>query len=322
LGDPPRRIAVTGAAGFLGRATVARLSELPATELVAAVDLGPTPGPPGKTRRVVSVIRDVRSALDDVLAGYEIDAVVHLAYLLRPERDETLARSVNVTATERLLASCAAAGVKQFVYLSSTTVYGAHPSYSRPYTEDDPASPTRGFQYSEHKAAAEKLVLGHAAGDSGAAVSILRGCVIMAPGADNFIARSLGRRLLPAPMGASPPMQFLHLDDYVSAVEAALVQGARGIYNIAGDGAVPWRDVAAISGARPVPVPAPVLRAAVGLSWKLGLQGQSPASGLDLIRYPWLASTEKIKRDLGWSPRYTSEQALRSWVEARRGRGG
>lgn len=316
----PKRIAVTGAAGFLGAATVRRLAALPGVELVAAIDNQPSVVA-GGTMPVVSVIRDVRDPLDGTFRDYEIGAVVHLAYMLRTSRDRPAAWSVNVGATGSLLEACAAAGVRQVVYLSSTTVYGAHGTFTRPYRETDPANPVKGFQYSEHKAEAESLLLRHAAGHPETAIAILRGCVVMAPGADNFIARSLGRRTLPVPAGADPEMQFLHMDDCVSAVEAALTRRARGVYNIAGDGTVRWREMVRMTGGRLLPVPVPLLAGVVGLAWRLRLQDQSPACGINFIRHPWLADTEKIKTELGWRPLKSSRDALQSWVDGRRAAG-
>jgi len=232
LAELPARIAITGAAGLLGNADIARLAASRSVERIVAIDLRPTRVPPGSGDRVVSVIRDVREPVDDVLSEHGIEAVIHLAYLLRPSRDRAAARRVNVEATESLLRGCAAAGVRQIVYPSSTTVYGAHPGFARPFREDDPPNPVRGFQYSEDKVAAERLLAAYAGEHPEADVCVLRGCVIMAPGADNFIARALGKPLLPTSPGANPDMQFLHADDYSAAVEAALTARAEGIYNI------------------------------------------------------------------------------------------
>jgi len=308
---------ITGAAGLLGRSDIARLAGSAAVERVVAIDLRPVPVPAGCDGKVVSVMRDVREPVDDVLSEHGIEAVIHLAYLLRPSRDRSAARRINVQAVESLLRGCAAAGVRQIVYPSSTTVYGAHPGFVRPFREDDPVNPVRGFQYSEDKVAAERLLLVHAQERPEAAVCILRGCVVMAAGADNFIARALGRPLLPAPAGADPEMQFLHADDYSAAVEAALAARARGVYNVAGTGVVRWRRMVAAAGRRAVPLPAPVLAAVMDLSWQLRLQNESPSCGLNFIRYPWLASTQKIERELGWRPRRSSMEALLSWSRTR-----
>ena len=315
MAELPRRIAITGAAGLLGGADIARLAA--SVERIVAIDLRPARVPPGEEGRVVSVVRDVREPVDDILSEHGIEAVIHLAYLLRPSRDRAAARRVNVEATESLLKGCAAAGVRQIVYPSSTTVYGAHPGFVRPFTEDDAPNPVRGFHYSEDKVAVERLLTAYAGEHPEAAVSVLRGCVIMAPGADNFIARALGKPVLPAPAGANPEMQFLHADDYSAAVETALASRTKGTYNIAGAGTVRWRDMVAAAGSRLVPLPAPLLTGIIDLSWRLRLQSESPACGLNFIQYPWLASTEKIERELGWRPQHGSMEALLSWCGGR-----
>ena len=317
MADLPRRIAITGSAGFLGEAAVDLVTALPSTEVVAAIDLRMTQGPPGETRPFISVVRDIREPLDSLFEALEIDCVIHLAFQLRTGRNEAEARSVNVDATGSLLDTCARTGVNQFVYLSSTTVYGAHDGAGY-HKEDETPKPVKGFQYSQHKLKAEQLIQGFSHDHPEMAAAILRACVVMAPGADNFIAQSLGMRVLPTPMRANPPMQFLHLDDYSSALSAVIGQRARGVYNIAGRGEVPWRDVAALTGARVIPVPASILKGLVAATWATGLQNASTPAGLELIRHPWLASTAKAEAELGWSPQRTSAEALRSWAAARR----
>ena len=202
MADLPARIAVTGSAGYLGSATVAALCNKPEVELVAGIDIAPTELRPRQTRRLISITHDIRTSLLDVLRDLDIQAVVHLAFLLRPARDESLAADININATGRLLEDCEAAGVGQFIYLSSTTVYGAGPERNRPAVEDDPVNPVRGFQYSEHKAAAERLILDHSRRNPNMRACILRGCVTMAAGAENFITQAFARRVLPVPAGA------------------------------------------------------------------------------------------------------------------------
>ena len=174
MAELPQRIAITGAAGLLGTAEIARLTAAATVERIVAIDLLPTPVPPGLEGKVVSVSRDIREPVDDILSEHRIEAVVHLAYLLRPSRDPLAARRINVDATESLLNGCAAAGVRQIIYPSSTTVYGAHPGFVRPFTENDPTNPVRGFQYSEDKVAAERLLTTYADEHPETAVSILR----------------------------------------------------------------------------------------------------------------------------------------------------
>ena len=311
-----RRILITGAAGFLGEATLEYLTR-DSANFVVAVDVNPTRGPAGETRRFVSVIRDVTQPVDDLLDDYSIDTVIHLAFMLQAQRDPDHARAVNVGATDALLASCSRTRLRQFVYLSSATVYGAHKSNSRPFVETDPANPVKGFTYSEHKAEAERLVLQFGETHPECAISILRGCVVMGPGSSNFITDSLGLKVLPVPAGANPEMQFLHVDDYCATVGAVLMNGSRGIFNIAGSGTISWREMVKLAGGRAVPVPAMALRSLTDMTWKLGLQRRSTGVGISFIQYPWLVSTEKLEQQTDWKPRHSSEQAVRSWASSR-----
>lgn len=312
-----RRVLITGSAGFLGEATLDRLTANDESTFAVCVDTTQTNGPEGDTRRFVSVTRDITQPVVDLLADYEIDTVVHLAFVLQAQQDPDESHRVNVDATRSLLEACAKTGVKQFIYLSSATVYGAHAENDRPFSEDDPVHPVSGFTYSEHKVEAEQLVQEHGEANPDCAVSILRGCVVMGASANNFITESLGMRVLPVPAGTNPDMQFLHVDDYCSAVEVVIAQQARGVFNIAGSGTVSWREMVSIAGATAIPAPAAVLKGVTDLTWKLGLQHRSSSAGLAFIQYPWLVSTEKFTSELGWKPERTSEEAVRSWADSR-----
>lgn len=300
------RVLVTGAAGFLGRATVARLAADPDIDEVVALDVADRPA---RDRAGVRWVRhDVCDPIDFLLEGRRFDAVVHGAYAIRPTRTVDTARRVNVDATARLASAAAAAGIGRIVYPSSTTVYGAWPD-SGFHTEDEDPRPLPGFTYSEHKVEAERILL-----DGDTTAVILRACVVVGSGADNFILSSLRLPMLPYPAGADPEMQFLHVDDYTAAVGVALRSEGSGVFNIAGDGTVRLGDLTRALGTRAVPIPEPLLRRAIDLTWRLRLQSRSPANGLALIRHPWLASTTRIEQELGWRPSFTSRQAIGRWA--------
>lgn len=302
------RILVTGAAGHLGRATVDRLAVDPGVELVVALDRADPAT--GDDASVLRLRRDVCEPLEPLLRDHRIDAVVHGAYLIRPSRDLAAARRVNVEATASLVHAARSAGVQKIVYPSSTTVYGAWPG-SGFHTEDEEPRPLPGFTYSEHKVEAERILLG-AADDM--TVIVLRGCVVVGPGADNFILSSLALPILPYPAGADPELQFLHVDDYTAAIGAALRAPDSGVYNIAGRDTVRLRDLARTLGTRALPIPAPVLRFVIDATWRLRLQNRSPGNGLPLIRHPWLASTARIEEALGWRPERSSLEAIGDWA--------
>ena len=125
-------------------------------EAILATDIRPTSVE--CSSKVKFLPWDVSVSRPDIFARHEIDAVVHLAYVLNPARQEARARMVNVAGTANVLQASEQAGVRHVIYLSSTSVYGAHADNPELLSETDTLRPLRGFQYSLDKVAAESLV--------------------------------------------------------------------------------------------------------------------------------------------------------------------
>ena len=313
MSEKSRRIAVTGASGYVGTVLIRELVERKDVDGILAIDVRePRQDLGGK----VSFVRqDVSEPFPGLFTEHEIDTVVHLAYLLRQGRNREANRRVNVGGTLNTIEACRRSDVGRLVYLSSTSVYGAHPDNSQTLTEQMPARPVAGFQYSEDKLASEGLLNEYASETTGAGVCILRCCPIMGANADNFIADAFDKPFLVAVSGASPPMQLIHEEDMVRCMTLATMGEAEGLYNLAGMGAISWDDMAATRGRRVVSLPAWLLYPLTQLAWSLRLQSDSPAMGLDMIRYPWSASTEKIEREMGFRPQHSSSDAWKAHVE-------
>jgi hypothetical protein len=64
-----------------------------------------------------------------------------------------------------------------------------------------------------------------------------------------------------------------------------------------------------ILGARPVPIPARVIRRAVDLTWRLRVQPTSPG-WFDMGLAVPLMDTSRAREELGWTPRYAADAAL------------
>ena len=315
MSDEGRRVAVTGASGYVGSRLIESLEDEGEVELVLAMDVRPTAGRLGA--KVTFVQQDVSVPFPRAFASHEIDTVVHLAYVLRQGRNRESNRRVNVGGTTNLLDACAEAGVRKIVYLSSTSVYGAHPDNPSFLVEGSPARPARGFQYSEDKARSEALIEAFAVERPNTVATILRCCPVMGPTADNFIARAFLKPFLVKVRGSDPAMQFVHEDDLMGCIVQCILEDAPGLYNVAGEGTVRWSEMAAMLERRMLSLPAWLLYPATDAAWKLRLQSDSPSVGLDFIRYPWAASTEKIKNELGIEFRYSSREAWDAYARRR-----
>ena len=318
MGEKPHCIAVTGALGYVGTVLIRHLVEREDVDSVLAIDVREPNQALGS--KVTFVRQDVSEPFPGLFAEHEVDTVVHLAYVLRHGRNRQANRRVNVDGTRNTLQACLQGDVRRIVYLSSTSVYGAHPNSPQSPTEEAPARPVAGFQYSEDKLESERLLDEYASALPGVAVCILRCCPIMGANANNFIASAFSKPFLVAIAGANPPMQLIHEEDMVRCLTLAVLGDAEGLYNMAGAGSMGWREMASTRGRHVVSMPAWLLYPLTQLTWALRLQSDSPAMGLDMIRYPWLASTKKIEREMGFNPRYSSRDAWAAYVERGEGR--
>ena len=124
---------VTGGSGFLGINLVRHL--LARGHRVRSLDIAPFPfTDAGSVDAMVGDIRDpdvARTAVDGV------DAVVHCAAALPLYSPEEI-RSTDVYGTRVLLEAARGAGIRRFVFISSTAVYGVPDHH--PILEDDPVS--------------------------------------------------------------------------------------------------------------------------------------------------------------------------------------
>jgi UDP-glucuronate 4-epimerase len=163
-----RNILVTGGAGFIGSHLIDRLLAEGGWRVTAVDDFNDFYDPAAKRANVAEHLRrddyrlveaDIRDAavLARVLAEGDFECVVHLAARagVRPSLSEPLLyNETNVTGTLHLLELARKHGVRQFVFGSSSSVYGINAKV--PFSEEDPtAAPIS--PYAATKAAGELL---------------------------------------------------------------------------------------------------------------------------------------------------------------------
>ena len=152
---PPRRVLVTGAAGFLGQALVAKhlapWAQSGACD-VLLTDLAPSHPSPEHVRWVCGDVADPQ--LWDRLMEKPIDLVIHLAAIVsgRAEADPALGRRVNLIGPLEMLERCrvqqSAQGTRARVVLSSSiAVYGT--PLPKSMRDDQPIRPS--LSYGAHK---------------------------------------------------------------------------------------------------------------------------------------------------------------------------
>jgi nucleoside-diphosphate-sugar epimerase len=154
-----KRVMVTGGAGYVGSCLVPKL--LDAGYEVSVLDLFIF-GEDIFARlrdnpRLIEIKGDLRNSADVARALAGCDAVIHLACISNDpsfDLDPALGRSINYDCFRPLVRASKAAGVRRFVYASSSSVYGIKSDPE--VTEDLPLTPLT--DYSKYKALCERVL--------------------------------------------------------------------------------------------------------------------------------------------------------------------
>ena len=316
-----KRIFITGADGFVGRALAvymstqkhqmiaavrkphpefARLAEQNKWMLVSVGDIGPE--------------TDWQAALDGV------EAIVHLAARVHIMHDiaiDPLAqfRMVNVRGTERLAHMAASAGVRRFIFLSSIKVNGEGTPLGQPFTETDSPNPQDAYALSKWEAEQALMKISR---ETGLEVVILRPPLVYGPEVKaNFL------RLMqwvawgvPLPFGATRNRRSLiYIGNLVSAIDACLTHpsAANQTFLVSDGEDVSTSDlIRGLAGemgrkARLISLP-PALLSAVAKMIRKGQEAERLLSSLQV-------DSSRIRRTLNWQPPYTLQAGIRQTVD-------
>lgn len=194
---------VTGGSGFLGRALIERLVQLPDCSVVAPVRATSAVLPAGVRQLPLTSLNGTNvwsEALTDV------DVVVHAAarvHVMKEVASDPLGafREVNTEATLNLARQAAASGTKRFIFISSIKVNGEGAEPGTVYSADDVPAPIDPYGISKLEA---EQGLKELAADTGMEVVIIRPVLVYGPGVKaNFLSmmRWLYRGV-PLPFGA------------------------------------------------------------------------------------------------------------------------
>ncbi len=157
------RVMVTGGAGYKGCVLTSKL--LSAGYEVVVYDLmlfGPAGLPSDPRLRVIE--GDIRDTAKYAAAVEGCNHVIHLACISNDpsyELDPQLSKTINFDCFEPLVAASKKAGVRRFVYVSSSSVYGV--SDAPEVTEEHPLVPLT--DYSKYKGLCEPILLGYGSRD-------------------------------------------------------------------------------------------------------------------------------------------------------------
>ncbi len=314
-----RRVAVTGAGGFIGGAVARKLREAGAE--VIGIDSRPEAAGRIEAAGAEARIADVTDPPAALTALEGAQLAVHTAAIVSDAGSMAEHIRVNVGGTSTLLGAAAAAGLERCLHVSSVAVYG----YDDPSTQDESAHLRNcGVPYIDTKSASDRLAR-------------RRGAVVLRPG-DVYGPRSVPWALRPLELakagqlavpGGEARMLPVYIDDLADAIVLALARGEPG------EAYAAWNDAEEVTfeeffnrfaemsgGRRARRLPASALRA---VGWAMegvgALRGQSPSMtrhSVVLIGRRGSVSAARL-RALGWEPQVSLEEGMRrteAWFRA------
>jgi len=304
------KIMVVGGAGYVGSLLCPQLIELGHTVVVYDTcffgqDFLPLSDP--RFSLIVGDIRDTKKLRENLA---EVDIVIDLACISNDasfELDENLSTSINLDAFEPMVMAAKSAGVKRFIYASSSSVYGV--SDQPDVTEEHPLVPLT--LYNKYKGMCEPLLFKHQASDFT--------CVTIRPAtlcgyaprqrldlSVNILTNHAVNNKKISVFGGSQLRPNLHIQDmvdlYKMLIEVEPEKIAGKIFNCGFQN----MSIAEI---------AEIARRIVLEEFPEYGQIEISAAPSDDIR-SYHINSSKIQRELGFSPRFTIEDAVRDLCKA------
>lgn len=311
------RVVVTGAAGFIGRHLCSALKKSGFQVLACIMEPGQKAALPEGVEVFVSGNIHGDSDWRSVLV--KDDVIVHLAarvHVMRESAPDPLTefRKVNTEGTTNLALQAAAVGAKRFVFMSTVGVNGNN-SGERAYTEGDIPRPHNDYSISKYEA---EEALRRISAETGLEVIVLRAPLVYGAGnPGNFLSLlSFVNKGIPLPLASvRNAKSFLYIGNLISAIQLCCTHtAAAGNTYLVSDKEVIstpelLRKLARALGrpSRLFPFPQALLLAAGRLTGK--------SAALERLIGSLSVDAGKIRKDLGWAPKFSLDEGLKKTAE-------
>ncbi len=309
-----RRVLITGLGTFWGGRLAQAIENDPDVDVVIGLD---TEEPKVHLERTEYVRSDENySILSRIVSATKVDTIVHTFLVV--DSTQTSGRrlhEINVIGTMNLFAAASTPGstVRNVVVKSSALVYGATSRDPVWWTETGARKQPPRTRIERSLLEVEGYVRDFAIDNPHVEVTLLRYCNVLGPKLSTPFSKALRLPAVPSVLGFDPRFQLVHEDDVVRSLLFAIGEGRSGIYNVAGDGLLPWSEVAAICGKLTIPLPFVGTNLAAEPLRRIGVD--IPPELLDLLRYGRGIDNRRLK-EAGFEYRYTSAGAVQAFVEA------
>jgi UDP-glucose 4-epimerase len=316
-----RRVLITGVGSHVGGVVAQRLERDPQIEHVVGLD---TRKPSVALERTEVIDADIRNpVIGKLIPPTGVDTVVHNQIVRRPGPGVSprAMHDINVIGSLQLLAACEKAeSVRTIVIRGSAGVYGAEPHAPQFFDEEMTRLFPLRTRFQRDVGEIENYFETYSRRHPRVTCTMLRYQPAIGPSLDTQITRYLSLPLVPTYMGFDPRLQFVHEDDAVDALCAAIKQPVRGAVNVAGEGTIGLTRMVRLAGKPTLPIVSPLFGPTVQAGKQLGITEAFSEDFQRLLRYGRAVDTTRLAEEVGYRPRYSTVAAVEDYLSTRAGR--
>ena len=316
-----RRIVITGISNHWATELARRLELDPSVELIAGIDTEP---PAGDLERTEFIEADVRSpVLSRLLPSTEADTVVHCGFLWYPApgKPDRALHDINVIGALQLLTACEKTeSLQTLIVRGSAAIYGCEGAAPLFFKEEMARRYPLKTRFQRDVGELENYFDNFARRHPEVTCTMLRYQPEIGPGLDSPLVRYLSLPVVPTQLGFDPRLQFVHADDATGALEATVRNPVRGAVNVAPSGSVSLTRLLRIARRPSAPIPHPLFGPALAqVGRQLGVGGVY-SDGVRLLRYGRGVDNTRLRKEVGFEPRFDAAGAARDFAAKQRGR--
>jgi UDP-glucose 4-epimerase len=315
-----RRVLITGVGSRVGSTLAARLERDPEFEYVAGLD---TRKPPVGLERTELIDADIRNpVISKLVPQTEADTVVHNQIVRRPGpgMSARAMHDINVIGSLQLLAACEKSEtIRTIVIRGSAGVYGSEPHAPQFFDEEMTRLFPLRTRFQRDVAEIENYFETYSRRHPGVTCTMLRYQPAIGPSLDTQVTRYLSLPVVPTYLGFDPRLQLIHEDDALDALVAAVRRPVRGAVNVAGEGTIGLTRMVRLAGRPTLPVLPPLFGAVTGAARRLGMPEFSDDFSR-LLRHGRAVDIGRLIREVGFTPRYSTPEAVEDYARKQGGR--
>jgi UDP-glucose 4-epimerase len=309
-------VLITGVGSYLGTLLAARLEREPGFDAVFALD---TRRPRRKLERTEVIQADIRDpGIAPLIARAEVDTVVHNSIVRQPgpAMSARAMHDINVIGSLQLLSACGQSPtIRSIVIRGSAGIYGAEPHAPQFFGEEMARMFPLRSRFQRDVAEIENYFQTYSRRHPDVTCTMLRYQPAIGPSLATQVTRYLSQPACPTYLGFDPRIQLVHEDDALDALIAAIRRPVRGAVNVAARGTIGLGRMIRMAGRPLLPLAGPLFGPITGAGRRLGLDSYSD-DFRRLLRYGRGVDIDRLEREVGHRPRYSTLEAVEDWVAA------